>query len=150
MEGDQAFTLCNVSWSLKEELHTLLHSKCFAQQIRTRGWHGAATSRWCYDDDDDGVGVVVSVAVARVVVVTVGWWRVEERVRESEYDEWVDPGMELVFGVGRKIPPEKYSGGGAVVTAAGDGGGRRPVKWEREMFHVYLVSSLVRIEMDLS
>ncbi|GKF10555.1 hypothetical protein Tco_0048481, partial [Tanacetum coccineum] len=41
-----------------------------------------------------------------------GGWRVEERVRESEYDEWVDPGMRIVFGVHRKTPPEKFSGGG--------------------------------------
>ncbi|GKG37987.1 hypothetical protein Tco_0457210 [Tanacetum coccineum] len=52
-----------------------------------------------------------------------------ERVRESGYGDRIDRKMGSVFGVGRKIPPEKFSGGGAAVVAgkvAGDGGGRNP------------------------
>ncbi|GJZ51666.1 reverse transcriptase domain-containing protein [Tanacetum coccineum] len=47
-----------------------------------------------------------------VVVVTVGWWRVEERVGEREYGERVDRVTRINFGVRRKSPPEKFSGGG--------------------------------------
>ncbi|GJU06567.1 hypothetical protein Tco_1122997 [Tanacetum coccineum] len=63
-----------------------------------------------------------------------GGWRVEERVRESEYDEWVDPVTRIIFGVRRKTPPEKFSGGGDVVVAgklAGEDGGGRVVAGRR-------------------
>ncbi|GJT30296.1 hypothetical protein Tco_0910571 [Tanacetum coccineum] len=46
-----------------------------------------------------------------VVVVTVGWWRVEERVGESEYGERVDRVTRINFVVRWKSPPEKFSGG---------------------------------------
>ncbi|GJY79780.1 hypothetical protein Tco_0485581 [Tanacetum coccineum] len=66
-----------------------------------------------------------------VVVVTVGWWRVEERVGESDYGERVDRVTRINFGVRRKSPPEKFSGGGATVVA-GSGGGRK-IWWGREL-----------------
>ncbi|GKB97349.1 hypothetical protein Tco_0983486, partial [Tanacetum coccineum] len=37
---------------------------------------------------------------------------VEERVEESEYGDRVDPGTRNDFGLGRKCPPENFSGGG--------------------------------------
>ncbi|GKB28102.1 hypothetical protein Tco_0867503, partial [Tanacetum coccineum] len=46
-----------------------------------------------------------------------------ERVRESGYGDRIDRKMGLVFGVGRKIPPEKFSGGGATAAAVA---GRQP------------------------
>ncbi|GKG44167.1 hypothetical protein Tco_0483260, partial [Tanacetum coccineum] len=46
------------------------------------------------------------------------------RVAGSELVDWRDPEMELVFGVGRKILPEKIFGGSVVV--AGGGGRWRP------------------------
>ncbi|GJW16041.1 hypothetical protein Tco_0020174, partial [Tanacetum coccineum] len=53
------------------------------------------------------------------------WWRVEE----SEITGWIDRLTRIIFGVHRKTPPEKFSGGGEVVVAgmlAGEeGGGRR-------------------------
>ncbi|GKD14059.1 hypothetical protein Tco_1198466 [Tanacetum coccineum] len=54
-----------------------------------------------------------------VVVVTVGWWRVEERVGESEYGELIDRATRNHFGLHRKTPPEKFSGGGNVVAGGG-------------------------------
>ncbi|GJT36503.1 integrase, catalytic region, zinc finger, CCHC-type containing protein [Tanacetum coccineum] len=76
------------------------------------------------DDDDDGGGLSVvmhggchgeaaaAVAVMAGGVVAGGDGR---RVAGSELVDRGDPEMELVFGVGRKIPPEKISGGGVVV-----------------------------------
>ncbi|GKG45885.1 hypothetical protein Tco_0498331, partial [Tanacetum coccineum] len=73
-----------------------------------------------YDEGDDDGG---------------GWRGVETRVEESEYDEWVDPGMRIILGVGRKKSPENFSGDGAVTAAVAGGGGRPPVgmrgrEWE--------------------
>ncbi|GKA66820.1 putative ribonuclease H-like domain-containing protein [Tanacetum coccineum] len=50
-------------------------------------------------------------------VVTVGWqrWRVEE----SGVGDRVDPEVGSVFGLRRKSPPEKFSGGGATVAGGG-------------------------------
>ncbi|GKA03760.1 hypothetical protein Tco_0676541, partial [Tanacetum coccineum] len=48
-------------------------------------------------------------------VVAVGWWK--WRVEESGVGDRVDRVSGSIFGVGRKTPPEKFSGGG--------GGGRR-------------------------
>ncbi|GJX52010.1 hypothetical protein Tco_0280379, partial [Tanacetum coccineum] len=64
------------------------------------------------------------------------------RVRASDHGERVDPVERRPFGVGRKTPSEKFSGGGGVVVAgmlAGEddrrwrqlGGGRR---WSPENF----------------
>ncbi|GJW10254.1 hypothetical protein Tco_1576081 [Tanacetum coccineum] len=47
------------------------------------------------------------------------WWR-RWRVEESGCGDRIDPVRRSVFGVGRKSPPEKFSGGGS-------GGRRRPV-----------------------
>ncbi|GKF61395.1 hypothetical protein Tco_0181449, partial [Tanacetum coccineum] len=51
------------------------------------------------------------------VWVVVAWWR---RVEESGCGDRIDPVMRSVFGVGRKSPPEKFSGGGW--PERGDGG----------------------------
>ncbi|GKG24321.1 hypothetical protein Tco_0394949, partial [Tanacetum coccineum] len=50
-------------------------------------------------------------------VVTVGWqrWRVEE----SGVGDRVDPEVGSVFGLRRKSPPEKFSGGDATVAGGG-------------------------------
>ncbi|GJV91759.1 hypothetical protein Tco_1539572 [Tanacetum coccineum] len=40
------------------------------------------------------------------------------RVRASGYGGWIDPVMGSDFGLGRKCPPEKFSGGGGMVVAA--------------------------------
>ncbi|GJU94938.1 hypothetical protein Tco_1319694 [Tanacetum coccineum] len=45
------------------------------------------------------------------------------RVAGSELVDRGDPEMELVFGVGRKILPEKISGGGVVVAGGGGAAG---------------------------
>ncbi|GKA17956.1 hypothetical protein Tco_0697793 [Tanacetum coccineum] len=48
-----------------------------------------------------------------LVVAVVGKTRNGEwRVRASDYGERVDPMERRLFGVGRKSPPEKFSGGG--------------------------------------
>ncbi|GJU18187.1 retrovirus-related pol polyprotein from transposon TNT 1-94 [Tanacetum coccineum] len=52
-----------------------------------------------------------------------GGGEVMKRVRESGYGDRIDRKMGLVFGVGRKIPPEKFSGGGATAAAVA---GRQP------------------------
>ncbi|GJS76295.1 hypothetical protein Tco_0726176 [Tanacetum coccineum] len=41
----------------------------------------------------------------------------EGRVRESDLGDWVDPVTRIIFGVHRKTPSEKFSGGGDVVVA---------------------------------
>ncbi|GJV60778.1 putative reverse transcriptase domain-containing protein [Tanacetum coccineum] len=46
---------------------------------------------------------------------------VEGRVGESDYGDRVDRVAGIIFGFGRKSPPEKFSGGGVVAS----GGGRR-------------------------
>ncbi|GKD25160.1 hypothetical protein Tco_1231374, partial [Tanacetum coccineum] len=72
-----------------------------------------------------------------VVVVTVVWWRVEERVRESEYGERVDRAKRNTFGFGQNARrktfpaaatwwwpecwPEKITGDGGNWVVAGDG-----------------------------
>ncbi|GJW82973.1 hypothetical protein Tco_0156118 [Tanacetum coccineum] len=66
-------------------------------------------------------------AVAAVAVMAWGCGGVVaggdgRRVAGSELVDRGDPEMELVFGVGRKIPPEKISGGGDVVLAGEEGG----------------------------
>ncbi|GKG03921.1 hypothetical protein Tco_0314308, partial [Tanacetum coccineum] len=59
------------------------------------------------------------------------------RVTGSELVDRGDPEMELVFGVGRKIPLEKFSGGGwpeKVAVAGGDrvaGGGEGGERGEK-------------------
>ncbi|GKC42946.1 hypothetical protein Tco_1060668, partial [Tanacetum coccineum] len=48
------------------------------------------------------------------------WFRWQRwRVAESEYGDRVDPLMRITFDLGRKSPPEKFSGGGAAVVAGG-------------------------------
>ncbi|GJT39480.1 hypothetical protein Tco_0939345 [Tanacetum coccineum] len=66
-----------------------------------------------------------------VVLVAVGQQpeRRQRRVEESEYDERVNRAKRNHFGLHRKTPPEKFSGGGDVVVdggrvAGGEGGGR--------------------------
>ncbi|GKF01938.1 hypothetical protein Tco_0028861, partial [Tanacetum coccineum] len=74
------------------------------------GWRWLWCCGGCDDDIDDDGGVTVV-----------------RRVEESGVGDRRDPEMELVFGVGRKIPPEKFSGDGAVTAAVAGGGGRPPV-----------------------
>ncbi|GKG40458.1 hypothetical protein Tco_0467235, partial [Tanacetum coccineum] len=57
--------------------------------------------------DEHGVECGVRVAVA---AETDGWGR---RVEESGCGDRIDPVMRSVFGVGRKSPPKKFSGGGS-------------------------------------
>ncbi|GKC80676.1 hypothetical protein Tco_1131450 [Tanacetum coccineum] len=58
-----------------------------------------------------------------VEVVIVGWWRVEERVGESEYDEWVDPGTGECLSSPGKPARKSFPGGGVVeVPDSGRGG----------------------------
>ncbi|GJV36401.1 reverse transcriptase domain-containing protein, partial [Tanacetum coccineum] len=91
---------------------------------------GSRWWRWLWRDDDGTMMVVMMVSVVMhggchgeaVVlwhggVVAGGDGR---RVAGSELVDRGDPEMELVFGVGRKIPPEKISGGGVVVAGGGD------------------------------
>ncbi|GKB44762.1 hypothetical protein Tco_0889704 [Tanacetum coccineum] len=72
------------------------------------------------------------VAMMRGVVAS-WWWRLwqpvgegEWRVKESGSGDRVDPVKRNLFGVGRKSPPEKFSGGGATVVAGSGGGGGWP------------------------
>ncbi|GJZ20295.1 integrase, catalytic region, zinc finger, CCHC-type containing protein [Tanacetum coccineum] len=58
--------------------------------------------------DGGGVTVVAAVVVVRVAAA---------RVRASGYGGWIDPVMGSDFGLGRKCPPEKFSGGGGMVVA---------------------------------
>ncbi|GJW33897.1 hypothetical protein Tco_0053929 [Tanacetum coccineum] len=85
--------------------------------------------RWEWYNDDGGVGEEVR-EMGLLLWLPDGEGR--RRVEESEISGWIDRLTRSILELAGKIPPEKYSGGGAVVTAAGDGGGRRPVKWERE------------------
>ncbi|GJW11974.1 hypothetical protein Tco_1577801, partial [Tanacetum coccineum] len=66
------------------------------------GGSGAAGGDDDYRDGDEG-GIVV--------------------VAESEYGDRVDPVVRTTFGVRRKIPPEKFSGGGGR-NPVGEGGRR--------------------------
>ncbi|GKG27940.1 hypothetical protein Tco_0406267 [Tanacetum coccineum] len=53
------------------------------------------------------------------------WFRWQRwRVAESEYGDRVDPLMRITFDLGRKSPPEKFSGGGGGRRLAGSGGWR--------------------------
>ncbi|GJY10726.1 hypothetical protein Tco_0378911 [Tanacetum coccineum] len=54
------------------------------------------------------------------------------RVEESGCGDRIDPVMRSVFGVGRKSPPEKFSGGGDVVAVVAGGWEGRPEIGERE------------------
>ncbi|GJR90399.1 hypothetical protein Tco_0214410 [Tanacetum coccineum] len=58
------------------------------------------------------------------------------RVEESGCGDRIDPVMRSVFGVGRKSPPEKFSGGGATVVAGSGGGGGWPdsLREKRELW----------------
>ncbi|GKE72761.1 hypothetical protein Tco_1534802, partial [Tanacetum coccineum] len=56
-----------------------------------------------YDDDDDG-GLSWDSSLERGGGKT--------RVRASDHGERVDPVERRPFGVGRKTPPENFSGGG--------------------------------------
>ncbi|GJW46930.1 hypothetical protein Tco_0078576 [Tanacetum coccineum] len=99
------------------------------------GDEGGVWWRWCYSG---GNGEAAAMGAGGIEAregecgggVTVGrqrrcgWSReVMERVRESGYGDRIDRKMGSSFGVGRKSPPENFSGGGAVV--AGGGGARR-------------------------
>ncbi|GKF06616.1 hypothetical protein Tco_0037284, partial [Tanacetum coccineum] len=58
----------------------------------------------------------------------------EGRVRESDLGDWVDPVTRIIFGVHRKTPPEKFSGGGWPEMVAEMEEGRWPdKKGEREL-----------------
>ncbi|GJX72584.1 putative reverse transcriptase domain-containing protein, partial [Tanacetum coccineum] len=48
--------------------------------------------------------------MVKMVAVAVGWWK--WRVEESGVGDRVDRVSGSIFGVGRKTPPEKFSGGG--------------------------------------
>ncbi|GJY35331.1 hypothetical protein Tco_0420709 [Tanacetum coccineum] len=69
----------------------------------------------CYDDGEDGGGGSGVVEVARGA---------------SGIVDRVDPEVGSIFGVGRKSPPEKFSGGGEWWPAAGELAGED--EWERE------------------
>ncbi|GKD69450.1 hypothetical protein Tco_1323540, partial [Tanacetum coccineum] len=69
-----------------------------------------------HEDDGDGLKVVLEVI----------WWGgrvtaaggvVGSRVTASDSGDRVDRVSGSIFGVGRKSPPEKFSGGGGVVVA---------------------------------
>ncbi|GJU84936.1 hypothetical protein Tco_1292482, partial [Tanacetum coccineum] len=75
-----------------------------------------ASAQGCGGGDVGGGGVIAT-AVSRGDGGDGGEVR---RVTGSELVDRGDPDMELVFGVGRKIRPEKFFGGGATVVA-GDG-----------------------------
>ncbi|GJW27868.1 retrotransposon protein, putative, ty1-copia subclass [Tanacetum coccineum] len=86
-----------------------------------------AEDTWCGGGDVGGGGVIAT-AVSRGDGGDGGEVR---RVTGSELVDRGDPEMELVFGVGRKIPPEKISGGGAgrLVVAGG--------AWSRRLHYAY-------------
>ncbi|GKF03665.1 hypothetical protein Tco_0030588, partial [Tanacetum coccineum] len=76
------------------------------------------THPWCYEggcDDDDG---------GMMMVVAAGGGGGEWRVRESDGGDRIDRSDGESFGLRRKNPPEKFSGGGTPVAA-----GRR--RWWR-------------------
>ncbi|GJZ90507.1 hypothetical protein Tco_0662434 [Tanacetum coccineum] len=67
----------------------------------------------CRDGGDSGGGggvVEITTAVGGWL-----WWR----VKESEVVGWIDRLTRSIFGVHRKTPPEKFSGGGAMVADGG-------------------------------
>ncbi|GKE67503.1 hypothetical protein Tco_1521664, partial [Tanacetum coccineum] len=66
--------------------------------------------RWGDDGGGGGFGVMM----------------MEERVGESDYGDRVDRVARSILGVGRKSPPENFSGGGATVVAGSGGGGGWP------------------------
>ncbi|GJS10301.1 hypothetical protein Tco_0367097 [Tanacetum coccineum] len=68
-----------------------------------------------------------------------------ERVRESGYGDRIVRNMGSVFGVGRKSPPENFSGGGAVV--AGD---IRPIYDEEPMAEVQTTAEINILLQDNS
>ncbi|GJR07537.1 hypothetical protein Tco_0790189 [Tanacetum coccineum] len=68
---------------------------------------------WCGDDNDD---VMMRVAAA----AETGGGGGERRVEESGCRDRRDPLMGRIFGVGRKSPSEKFSGGGGVDWGDGD------------------------------
>ncbi|GJX47298.1 hypothetical protein Tco_0272488, partial [Tanacetum coccineum] len=57
--------------------------------------------------DNDGEVVMVLMVVAAVAAGGGNW-----RVEESGCGDRIDPVVRSVFGVGRRSPPEKFSGGG--------------------------------------
>ncbi|GJX57012.1 hypothetical protein Tco_0286909 [Tanacetum coccineum] len=66
-------------------------------------------------DDVDGGSMVRMEVVAVVMVLMVAAAAAgggKRRVEESGCGDRIDPVMRSVFGVGRKSPPEKFSGGG--------------------------------------
>ncbi|GKE73772.1 hypothetical protein Tco_1535813, partial [Tanacetum coccineum] len=89
----------------------------------TAGWRWLWCCGGCDDDIDDGDGLEV--------VLEVIWWGgrvtaaggvVGSRVTASDSEDRVDRESGSIFGVGRKTPPENFSGGGGggrVVAAGG-------------------------------
>ncbi|GKE58878.1 hypothetical protein Tco_1498063, partial [Tanacetum coccineum] len=65
----------------------------------------------------DGVAVVYDDGVAAAVAAGGGGGKTQ--MEESEYDERVDRAKRNHFGLYRKTPPEKFSGGGDVVAGGG-------------------------------
>ncbi|GJT34751.1 hypothetical protein Tco_0925170 [Tanacetum coccineum] len=63
-----------------------------------------------YDDDGDGE-VAVMVVLAAVEQQPERRGREKPRVKESDMGDRIDPLMRSIFGVRRKNPPEKFSGG---------------------------------------
>ncbi|GJU28292.1 hypothetical protein Tco_1166913 [Tanacetum coccineum] len=47
------------------------------------------------------------------------WWR---RVKAREMGDGLDPVIKIIFGVGRKSPPEKFFGGGSEAAMVAGGG----------------------------
>ncbi|GKC32577.1 hypothetical protein Tco_1039871 [Tanacetum coccineum] len=103
--------------------HTLLPPKPNTPLV----WAATENNTPCVDDDDgdDDSGSScgdVGTMMVEMKVEEVGAWR---RVGIDEYGGWIDPVMGSDFGLGRKNPPEKFSGGGVVAVA----GIRRRRRW---------------------
>ncbi|GKD21590.1 hypothetical protein Tco_1223293, partial [Tanacetum coccineum] len=65
-----------------------------------------------------------------MVAVAVGWWK--RRVGESGSGDRVHRVVGSNFGLRRKSPPEKFSGGGATVAGGGEGSPEKKVERERK------------------
>ncbi|GJT45105.1 hypothetical protein Tco_0953820 [Tanacetum coccineum] len=89
---------------------------------------------WVVAVGDDDVGIMMMMMAGGV-----WWWRgfgggdggVIRRVEESGVGDRVDRVTRNDFGLRRKSPPEKFSGGGEWWPAAGELAGEE--RWEREI-----------------
>ncbi|GKE71077.1 hypothetical protein Tco_1529149 [Tanacetum coccineum] len=90
--------------------------------------HRSKPPSWC-EGGDMGGGGIIAMAVSRG---DGGDGEVMERVRESEVSGWIDRLTRNIFGVHRKTPPEKFSGGGWPERWAAGGGEGSPEIMGRE------------------